>query len=921
MAKHCDVCNRAYPDQLASCPRCARAAQAPHMPIGSESEIDLNVLNEGGAIPGDGPGSGSAVDLGERGRATHHARPVGSESEMDIAVPPARVPDTNSGVFLDKIEGESDSSVVEWAALVQDATHPVDASGVRVDSPSDKDLIAKAAQEVESASDVSVAAGSESLSAVETSGVRILPGSELDVEVSSDSASQIGMKRPLTPTPETSGVRILATSEADVVISDSASRLDIPPPSSRAAEESSAVNLGELHKMQLPPSDLNLASDALDSAASGIDLNKAAAGTGDSSVEAVVELAEDMGASSVSLGEGSGSEQSGLDLTMLSGGSGSSSSILPERKRRPQPPSGKSARKAPPTQVAVDEHFSHDDDSAVNLGALPDRPAGEKAAEDGAAAAPSAGPPDSKEPHGPGATAPPHIDKAEHSSPKSGWFAPPRARALTKVLAGTALGLVLGVGASAGLMFGAPDMLASLGVEIDKPKVKNSPSGPNPGQVAAVEQGGKDWAARFGDKGPDDVAKIIDQLEEGKKEAEQKAADQAKAVETAERKAAKSSEDAKTAEKKAAGLSDEVRKAAQKATDMTVAAEKAQQAEAAARKKADEAAVTAQALKKEAADLETTRRTARAEIDKVKDQLRNADAKQTAAAQQLEETTAARKQAEAVLEAAARRLKDGKYLKADAAATDVARAVEQVIAAAQSADPSGKLANVQAELAAAQSKLARSEEALAQRWTPLAMLDVWLALLQQPAEPEMAKLALADAERVARDAKANPAIQAKAACVRGLALRQQDRKDEAKTVLTEALKNAPAGSDWQSVARAALEEKPGPAVSPPKAEVDDGNPLLAEASYVAGVQHYWAGSYARAEERFLTAIRHDNRDARYHYYLGLSRWSQDKRAAAQRDFQRGAELERQERPARPAVNAALERIQGNLRQEVDQFRR
>jgi tetratricopeptide (TPR) repeat protein len=140
-------------------------------------------------------------------------------------------------------------------------------------------------------------------------------------------------------------------------------------------------------------------------------------------------------------------------------------------------------------------------------------------------------------------------------------------------------------------------------------------------------------------------------------------------------------------------------------------------------------------------------------------------------------------------------------------------------------------------------------------------------------------------------------------------------------VLAEALKNAPADSEWQAVARAALAEKPQPAVSPPPTEPEDGNSLLAEASYIAGVQQYWAGAYARAEEQFLNAIRHDNRDARYYYYLGLSRWSRGKRATAERDFQRAADLERQGRPARSAVNAALERIQGNARQEVDQFRR
>jgi tetratricopeptide (TPR) repeat protein len=202
------------------------------------------------------------------------------------------------------------------------------------------------------------------------------------------------------------------------------------------------------------------------------------------------------------------------------------------------------------------------------------------------------------------------------------------------------------------------------------------------------------------------------------------------------------------------------------------------------------------------------------------------------------------------------------------------------------------------------------------------MLDVWMALLQQPAAaPDMATLALTDVGRIARDRQASATVKAKAACVRGLALRQQGRKEEAKAVLIEALKNAPADADWEAVARAALEEKHQSVSSAASFDVNAGNPLLAESAYNEGVRQFWAGAYARGEQRFLQAIRYDSHDARYYYYLGLCRWAQDKRGAARRDFQRGAELERQERPARPAVDAALERIQGSLREEVDQFRR
>src|SRR5262249_54052163 len=162
--------------------------------------------NVSGAVPGVGPGSESAVDLGKHGRSTQQGPPKGSESEIEIAVASARVPDTNSGVFLGKIEEEGDSAV-EWSSLVQDVTQAAGTSGLRGDSPSDKDLLAKAKAEGASNGDVVPVPAGQSL--LETSGVRVLPGSEADVEVTSDSASRIGLQSASAPTPETSGVRIV----------------------------------------------------------------------------------------------------------------------------------------------------------------------------------------------------------------------------------------------------------------------------------------------------------------------------------------------------------------------------------------------------------------------------------------------------------------------------------------------------------------------------------------------------------------------------------------------------------------------------------------------------------------------------------------------------------------------------------------
>ncbi|HEX5271185.1 MAG TPA: hypothetical protein VFW33_11880, partial [Gemmataceae bacterium] len=96
--------------------------------------------------------------------------------------------------------------------------------------------------------------------------------------------------------------------------------------------------------------------------------------------------------------------------------------------------------------------------------------------------------------------------------------------------------------------------------------------------------------------------------------------------------------------------------------------------------------------------------------------------------------------------------------------------------------------------------------------------------------------------------------------------------------------------------------------------LDPPNPLLADVSYASGLRHYFAGRYADAAEAFLKAIEYDDQDARYYYYLGLSRLALDKPAEAAEDFRAGAELELQNRPGREAVSAALERVQGAARQ-------
>jgi hypothetical protein len=77
--------------------------------------------------------------------------------------------------------------------------------------------------------------------------------------------------------------------------------------------------------------------------------------------------------------------------------------------------------------------------------------------------------------------------------------------------------------------------------------------------------------------------------------------------------------------------------------------------------------------------------------------------------------------------------------------------------------------------------------------------------------------------------------------------------------------------------------------------------------------------YREAEKEFLAAVQNDNGDARYYYFLGLSRLAQGKREAYE-DFDEASRLERLGRPDRAQVSAALERVQGPMRRVLNSVR-
>jgi tetratricopeptide (TPR) repeat protein len=98
------------------------------------------------------------------------------------------------------------------------------------------------------------------------------------------------------------------------------------------------------------------------------------------------------------------------------------------------------------------------------------------------------------------------------------------------------------------------------------------------------------------------------------------------------------------------------------------------------------------------------------------------------------------------------------------------------------------------------------------------------------------------------------------------------------------------------------------------------NPSAAGQHYSTGLRLFFERKYPDAEKEFTSAVENDSLDARFFYFLGLTRLMLDHRDAAITDFEQAANLERQHRPDKATVNGALERVQGPPRQEMNRYR-
>jgi hypothetical protein len=101
------------------------------------------------------------------------------------------------------------------------------------------------------------------------------------------------------------------------------------------------------------------------------------------------------------------------------------------------------------------------------------------------------------------------------------------------------------------------------------------------------------------------------------------------------------------------------------------------------------------------------------------------------------------------------------------------------------------------------------------------------------------------------------------------------------------------------------------------------NPQMSERHFAKGLEFFWAKKYLDAENEFKKAVTYFSEDARYYYFLGMSRLLQKEREKlllAEYDFELGVQLEIARKPATQAINASLERIQGELRRVLNSKR-
>jgi hypothetical protein len=211
-----------------------------------------------------------------------------------------------------------------------------------------------------------------------------------------------------------------------------------------------------------------------------------------------------------------------------------------------------------------------------------------------------------------------------------------------------------------------------------------------------------------------------------------------------------------------------------------------------------------------AADLEKALQNAKQENTKLDGELKAAkktieerQADLTSAKEQIGKLTKDKDDLNATLTKVRTKLAEAKFFDSDGKA-NIDEAVKKAIEVAKSKDPQGVIRRQRDEIE-------RLSASLQERRRPEEMLPLWLLLLDENRNrSELVGQAVRDANRVLADPQASAVQKGEAEVVLGLALRNSEQFSEAKKRL-EAAKGAVDKGEWQVRAEAALKEVSHPA--------------------------------------------------------------------------------------------------------------
>jgi tetratricopeptide (TPR) repeat protein len=209
-------------------------------------------------------------------------------------------------------------------------------------------------------------------------------------------------------------------------------------------------------------------------------------------------------------------------------------------------------------------------------------------------------------------------------------------------------------------------------------------------------------------------------------------------------------------------------------------------------------------------------------------------------------------------------------------------------------------------------------------WHPLAGLVAAVVLGAQPADDEETpaqKARLDESIKLAEELlqSDDPKVRGQGHVILGEALSKRGKRTEGLREVSRGLMLLHPGLPARELDKLLAEH---PAFQHPDVSKEP-NPDIAEKFFGLGMHHYWERRYAEAEAQFKQAVGYFDQDARYQYFLGLAQLAQRsklKRDQAYFSFEKGARMEAAGRPGVVEVNFSLERVQGELRQLLNEFR-